>query len=90
MSAALATAPTASARDRERVRALWLGKRLGGAGPIGVRPRSPGVGNDAAARPQRRAAAVDVVEVEEEDEVSPTDSIDDDDCRSTWTSTRRS
>ena len=54
---------------------MWLGKSLGGAGPI-VRPRSPVVARRRA--PQRRAAAVDVVEWEE-DEVSPPDSIDDDD-----------
>jgi len=79
MSAALATAPTASARATASAFAR------GGSGKASaVRAPSasvPGRRSSLARRgaPQRRAAAVDVVEVEEEDEVSPTDSIDDDD-----------
>ena len=72
MSAALATAPMASARATASAFARRSGKASAVRGTSASVPgrRSP---------LRRRAAAVDVIEVEEDDEVSPTDSIDDDD-----------
>ena len=72
MSAALATAPMASARATASAFARRSGRASAARGTSASVPGS---------RPSlaRRAAAVDVIEVEEDDEVSPTDSIDDDD-----------
>jgi S1-C subfamily serine protease len=72
MSAALATAPMASARASASAFARRSGRASAARGTSASVPgRRPSLA--------RRAAAVDVIEVEEDDEVSPTDSIDDDD-----------
>jgi len=73
MSAALATAPMASARATASAFARRSGRASAARGTSASVPhrRRPSLA--------RRAAAVDVIEVEEDDEVSPTDSIDDDD-----------
>ena len=78
MSAALATAPMASARAT----ASAFARRSGKASAVrGTSASIPGRRSSLARRGalHHRAAAVDVIEVEEDDEVSPTDSIDDDD-----------
>lgn len=72
MSAALATAPMASARATASAFARRSGRASAARGTSASVPgRRPSLA--------RRAAAVDVIEVQEDDEVSPTDSIDDDD-----------
>jgi S1-C subfamily serine protease len=73
MSAALATAPMASARATASAFARRSGRASAARGTSASVPgRRPSLA--------RRAAAVDVIHpVEEDDEVSPTDSIDDDD-----------